>query len=52
VPPLRNLWASAGHFHKGVLLAPLCARLLGAASLAGRVDGELLPFASGRHLGG
>jgi glycine oxidase len=52
VSPLRNLWVSTGHFCKGVLLAPLCARLLSAAILAGRMEGELLPFAPGRHLGG
>jgi glycine oxidase len=52
VPTLRNLWASTGHFRKGVLLAPLCARLLCGAILAGRAGGELAPFAPGRHLGG
>jgi glycine oxidase len=52
VPLLRNLWVSTGHFRKGVLLAPFCARLLGAAILDGRVDGELLAFTPARHLGG
>jgi glycine oxidase len=48
VPPLRNLWVSTGHFRKGVLLAPLSARLVAGAILAGRVDGELLSFRPGR----
>ncbi|HMC64236.1 MAG TPA: FAD-dependent oxidoreductase [Gemmataceae bacterium] len=30
VPPIRNLWVSTGHYRKGILLAPLCARLYGA----------------------
>jgi glycine oxidase len=52
VPPLRNLWVSTGHFRKGVLLAPLCARLLARSILADRLDDELLPFTPARHLGG
>jgi glycine oxidase len=41
VSPLRNLWVSTGPFRKGVLLAPLCARLLGEVILVGRVGGEV-----------
>ncbi len=45
VPSLANLWVSAGHFRKGILLAPLCARLLARSVLAGRPEELLLPFA-------
>src|SRR5262249_41139703 len=44
VPPFANLWVSAGHFRKGILLAPLCARLLARSIFADRLDDELLPF--------
>lgn len=44
VPSLRNLWVSTGHFRKGILLAPLCARLLAQSLLQGRVVEALLPF--------
>jgi glycine oxidase len=44
VPPFRNLWLSAGHFRKGILLAPICARLVAASILADRVVDELEPF--------
>src|SRR5439155_4489767 len=36
VPPVQNLWVSTGHYRKGILLAPLCARLVAASILAGR----------------
>lgn len=44
VAPFDNVWISAGHFRKGTLLAPLCARLLAAAILSGRLVEELEPF--------
>jgi len=50
VPPLRNLWVSTGHFRKGILLAPLCARLLASSILAGHVVDQLLPFKPTRRL--
>ncbi len=48
VPPLRDLWVSTGHFRKGVLLAPLCARHVARSILAGRPDEALLPFDTAR----
>jgi glycine oxidase len=51
VPPLRNLWVSAGHFRKGILLAPHCARLMARSIWAGRLDEELAPFDPARCLG-
>jgi glycine oxidase len=48
VPPLRNLWVSTGHFRKGILLAPLCARLLAESIRADRLDERLAPFAPSR----
>jgi glycine oxidase len=50
VPTLRNLWISTGHFRKGVLLAPVCARLLARSILDGRLADELLPFRPDRPL--
>lgn len=50
VPPLQNLWISAGHFRKGTLLAPLCARLMAASILAGHVVEELHPFKPTRRI--
>jgi glycine oxidase len=50
VPPLHNCWVSTGHFRKGVLLAPLCSRLMARSLLAGRLDEELLPFQPARRL--
>src|SRR5262249_52035551 len=44
VLPLRNLWVSAGHYRKGILLAPLCGRLLAQSMLADRLHDQLLPF--------
>jgi glycine oxidase len=44
MPPLRNLWVSTGHFRKGVLLAPLCARLMARSILEERPDEALAPF--------
>jgi glycine oxidase len=44
LPPLRNLWVSTGHFRKGILLAPVCARLLARSILADHLDDELVPF--------
>jgi glycine oxidase len=52
VPLLRNLWVSAGHFRKGILLAPVCARLMARSILADRPDPALGPFAPGRHIPG
>jgi glycine oxidase len=50
VPPLRNLWVSAGHFRKGILLAPICARLMAQSILADHVDDALLPFKPTRRI--
>jgi glycine oxidase len=50
VPPFANLWVCAGHFRKGILLAPLCARLVARSILAGRPDDRLLPFLPDRPL--
>jgi glycine oxidase len=44
VPPLRNLWVSTGHLRKGILLAPVCARLVAGSILAGRLEDALQPF--------
>ncbi len=52
VPPLRNLWVSTGHFRKGILLAPLCARLMARSILANRLVEELAPFKPTRRLAG
>jgi glycine oxidase len=48
VPPLRNLWVNAGHGSKGILLAPLCARLLARSLHSGHVVDELAPFQASR----
>jgi glycine oxidase len=48
--PLHNLWVSTGHFRKGILLAPLCARLLAGSILADRADEVLRPFLPTRRL--
>jgi glycine oxidase len=48
--PLRNCWVSAGHFRKGILLAPLCARLMARSILAQRLDEALVPFKPTRRL--
>jgi glycine oxidase len=48
--PLDNLWISTGHFRKGTLLAPICARLLAASILAGQPVEELAPFKPTRKL--
>lgn len=50
VAPCNNVWISAGHFRKGTLLAPICARLLSASIRAGRVVEELAPFQPTRQL--
>jgi glycine oxidase len=50
LPPLRNLWVSAGHFRKGILLAPLCARLLAGSILADHLDEQLEPFKPTRRM--
>jgi glycine oxidase len=49
VPPLTNLWVSAGHFRKGILLAPVCARLLAQSLRGGTLVPELSPFNPGRQ---
>lgn len=51
VPPLHNLWVSTGHFRKGILLAPLCARLVAQAILAGHAGDELAGFKPTRRAG-
>jgi len=50
VPPLSNVWVSTGHFRKGILLAPLCGRLLAQSIVAGQLDEDLLPFSPTRPL--
>jgi glycine oxidase len=50
VPPVRNLWVSTGHFRKGILLAPLCARLMARSILADHLDDDLVPFKPTRRL--
>jgi glycine oxidase len=50
VPPLRNLWVSAGHFRKGILLAPVCARLMAQSILADHLAESLAPFKPTRRL--
>ena len=50
LPPLRNLWVSTGHFRKGILLAPLCARLLAGSILADHLDERLGPFKPTRRM--
>jgi glycine oxidase len=47
-PSLKNLWVSAGHFRKGILLAPICARLLAQSLRDGTLVSELSPFNPGR----
>jgi len=49
VEPIRNLWVSTGHFRKGILLAPVCARLVARSIAQGRLVDELLPFAPSRN---
>jgi glycine oxidase len=50
--PLRNLWVSTGHFRKGILLAPLCARLLARSILHDQLDDALAPFKPTRRPAG
>ena len=50
VRPLDNLWISTGHFRKGIMLAPLCARLMAASILGNRPVEELEPFKPTRRL--
>jgi glycine oxidase len=50
VVPFDNVWISAGHFRKGTLLAPICARLLASSIRDGRVVEELEPFQPTRQL--
>lgn len=48
--PLGNCWVSTGHYRKGILLAPLCARLMARSILADRLDEVLIPFKPTRRL--
>jgi glycine oxidase len=50
VPPLTNFWVSTGHFRKGILLAPICARLMAQSILADHLVEELEPFKPTRRL--
>jgi glycine oxidase len=50
VPPLRNLWVTTGHFRKGILLAPLCARLMAKSILADQLEEDLEPFKPTRRI--
>ncbi|MGQ9865707.1 MAG: glycine oxidase ThiO [Pseudanabaenaceae cyanobacterium] len=45
VPNLENLWLNVGHYRNGILLAPLCAQLLGQAIATGERDPLLAAFA-------
>ncbi len=45
VPNLENLWLNVGHYRNGILLAPLCAQLLGRAIATGEIDPLLAAFA-------
>jgi glycine oxidase len=49
VPTLDNVWVSAGHFRKGILLAPICARLVAQSLRAGTPLPKLAPFLPGRQ---
>jgi len=49
VPSLQNLWVSAGHFRKGILLAPISARLVAKSIQAGSPVPELSPFHPARR---
>jgi glycine oxidase len=51
VPPLRNLWVSTGHFRKGILLAPICAKLVAESILASRLEPALESFRPDRDVG-
>jgi glycine oxidase len=44
LPPLKNLWVCTGHYRKGILLAPICARLMARSILDDRLDEALVPF--------
>jgi glycine/D-amino acid oxidase-like deaminating enzyme len=46
---LQNLWVSAGHFRKGILLAPICARLLAKSIQARALVPELASFEPARR---
>lgn len=50
VQPLRNLWVSVGHYRKGIMLAPICARLMAQSITAGQVAEELVPFKPNRRI--
>ncbi|MFN4260924.1 MAG: glycine oxidase ThiO [Gemmataceae bacterium] len=50
LPPLHNLWVSTGHYRKGILLAPLCARLLAQSILANHPVDELAHFKPTRRI--
>lgn len=50
IPPWKNFWISAGHFRKGTLLAPICAKLLAESIHAGRLHEALAPFTPTRIL--
>jgi len=52
VPPWKNLWISAGHFRKGTLVAPICAKLLAESIRAGKLHDSLAAFRPERALGG
>lgn len=50
LPPYRNFWISAGHFRKGILLAPLSARLVASSILADHLHEDLEPFKATRRM--
>jgi glycine/D-amino acid oxidase-like deaminating enzyme len=50
IPSLQNLWVSAGHFRKGILLAPISTRLLAKSLQGGALVPELAAFAPDRHV--
>jgi glycine oxidase len=52
LPPWHNLWVSTGHFRKGILLAPICARLMAQSILADHPVDDLDPFKPTRRMDG
>jgi glycine oxidase len=50
VQPWKNLWISTGHFRKGTLLAPICAKLLAESIRVSRLSEELTAFRPERRI--
>lgn len=49
--PYENLWVHTGHYRKGILLAPVCSRLMAESILQGRLHADLAPFSPARISG-